>query len=91
MEERRIITKERCADVVVLDMLPLLDTRTKDRGLTSSFAADLVIQIFSYVSEKERLLNYERQQAEIAAAKAHGVQFGGEPKKRPALHENLYK
>lgn len=89
VEEWRRITKERSANIVVLDMLPLLDTRTKDRDLTSSFVADLVLQILSYVSEKERLLNHERQQAGIAAAKARGVKFGNQPQERPALLSEL--
>jgi len=91
IEEWRRITKERSADIVVLDMLPLLDTRTKDRDLTSSFVADLVLQILSYVSEKERLLNRERQKAGIAAAKARGVKFGNQPQERPALLGELYE
>ena len=49
----RYISKELEVDIVVLDM-PLLDTRQKNRDLTASFVADLVLQILSYVSEKER-------------------------------------
>lgn len=84
VEEWRYITKELGANIVVLDM-PLLDTRKKDRDLTASFVADLVLQILSYVSEKERLLNRERQSAGIAAAKARGVKFGNRPRERPVL------
>ena len=84
VDEWRRITKEKGADMVVLDMLPLLDTRQKDRDLTSSFVADLVLQILSYVSEKERLLNRERQAAGVAAAHQRGVIFGRKPKERPA-------
>ena len=84
VEEWRYITKKQGADIVVLDMLPLLDTRSKDRDLTASFISDLVLQILSYVSEKERLLNRERQSAGIAAAHQRGVKFGRKPKERPA-------
>jgi DNA invertase Pin-like site-specific DNA recombinase len=86
INEWRHLTKERKAAVVVLDM-PLLDTRTKDRDLTASFVADLVLQILSYVAEKERLLNKQRQAEGIAAAIADGVKFGQEPMERPALFE----
>ena len=79
VEEWRRITKEKGADVVVLDMLPLLDTRHKEQDITSSFVADLVLQVLCYVCEKERLLNKERATAGIAAAKARGVQFGRRP------------
>ena len=80
----RYITKDLGVDIVVLDM-PLLDTRQKDRDLTASFVADLVLQILSYVSEKERELNLQRQKAGIAAAKAKGVIFGRKPKERPKI------
>lgn len=53
-EQWRKITKELKADIKVLDM-PLLDTRSTDgKDLDKTFIADLVLQILSYVSEKER-------------------------------------
>jgi len=64
-------------------MLPLLDTRQKDRDITASFVADLVLQILSYVSEKERLLNKERQSAGIATARQRGVKFGRKSLEKP--------
>ena len=45
----RLITKEKKVDIVVLDM-PLLDTRKKERDLTGTFIADLVLQILCYVA-----------------------------------------
>jgi len=70
----RIITKERGADIAVLDM-PLLDTRN-GKDLMGAFIADLVLQILSFVAHSERD-NIKKRQAEgIAAAKARGVQFG---------------
>lgn len=48
------------ADIVVLDM-PLLDTRTGGRDLDKRFVADLVLQILSYVAEKERANIRKRQ------------------------------
>ena len=53
IEQCRIITKEIEAAIVVIDM-PLLDTRQKNRDLTASFIADLVLQVLSYVAEMER-------------------------------------
>ena len=53
LNQWRIITKEKMADVVVLDM-PLLDTRQTGRNLTGTFVADLVLQILSYVAQTER-------------------------------------
>ena len=83
VEEWRRITKEQGADIVVMDMLPLLDTRHKEQDITASFVADLVLQVLCYVCEKERLLNHERASAGIAAAKARGVKFGRKPIEKP--------
>lgn len=71
----RHITKEKAADIVVLDM-PLLDTRQKGKDLTGTFIADLVLQILSYVAQTEREYIRKRQAEGIAAAKQRGVKFG---------------
>ena len=52
LEQWRIITKEKQAEVIILDM-PLLDTREKGENLTGTFIADLVLQILSYVAQTE--------------------------------------
>ena len=56
----RIITKEKGAHIVVLDM-PLLDTRETGKDLTGTFIADLVLQILSYVAQTERENTRQRQ------------------------------
>lgn len=75
LEQWRIITKNKGADILILDM-PLLDTRTHNRDLTGTFIADLVLQILSYVAQTERENTRQRQAEGIAAAKARGVTFG---------------
>ncbi|RFZ77831.1 recombinase family protein [Lacrimispora amygdalina] len=90
IEHWRVISKERGVGIVVLDM-PLLDTRKKDRDLTGTFIADLVLQILSYVAQKEREFNRQRQAEGIAAAKAKGVKFGRPPKERPAEFYGILK
>jgi len=82
LEQWRTITKKIGANVVVLDM-PLLDTRKKDRDLTGTFIADLVLQILSYVAQIERENTHTRQAAGIAAAQAKGVHFGRRSKPVP--------
>jgi len=86
LEEWRIITKERKAAIVVLDM-PLLDTREKRDGITSVLISDIVLQLLSYVAQVERENIKQRQSEGIAAAQARGVRFGRPPKKRPACYE----
>jgi DNA invertase Pin-like site-specific DNA recombinase len=82
LEQWRIITKEKQAAIVVLD-IPLLDTRQKERDLTGTFIADLVLQILSYVAQQEREFIRQRQAEGIAAAQARGVKFGRPPLERP--------
>lgn len=75
LDQWRVITREKQADIVVLDM-PLLDTRSKGEDLTGRFVSDLVLQILSYVAQVERDNIRQRQAEGIAAAKARGVKFG---------------
>lgn len=78
LEQWRTITREKGADLLVLDM-PMLDTRAKGKDLTGKFISDMVLQVLSYVAQTERE-NIRRRQAEgIAAAKARGVRFGPRP------------
>ena len=77
LEQWRIITKEKRAAIVVLDM-PLLDTRNS-RDLTGTLIADIVLQLLSYVAETERTFIKQRQKEGIAAAKARGQRFGRHP------------
>ncbi len=87
LEQWRIITKEKCADIVVLDM-PLLDTR-QGRDLTGTLIADIVLQLLSYVAQTEREYIRQRQAEGIAAAKARGVRFGRPKKPVPREFPNI--
>ena len=84
IEQWRIISKVKQADIIVMDM-PLLDTR-KGKDLMGTFLSDIVLQVLSFVAENERGNIRQRQAEGIAAAKARGVKFG-----RPsaALPENF--
>lgn len=73
-EQWRIITKEKGADVCVIDM-PLLDTR-QGKDLMGTFIADLVLQILSFAAQNERENIRVRQAQGIEAAKNRGVRFG---------------
>lgn len=87
LEQWRIITKEKQAGIVVLDM-PLLDTH-QDKDLTGTLIADIVLQLLSYVAQTEREFIHQRQAEGIAAAKQQGVKFGRRPMKRPKEYERL--
>lgn len=81
IKQWRIITKERQVAIVVLD-IPLLDTSQKERNLTGTIIADLVLQILSYVAQTEREFNRQQQLEGIAAAKAKGIPYGRPLKER---------
>lgn len=89
LEQWRIITKEKQAGIVVLDM-PLLDTR-QSRDLTGALIADIVLQLLSYVAQTEREFIRQRQAEGIAIAKQQGVKFGRKPMERPQEYELLKK
>ena len=85
-EQWRVLTREKGADICVIDM-PLLDTRN-GKDLMGTFIADLVLQILSFVAQNERENIHKRQAESIAAAKARGVRFGRPPRPLP---DNFYK
>ena len=87
MEQWRVITKEKGTDILVLDM-PLLDTR-RNRDLTGTLIADIVLQLLSYVAQTEREMIRRRQAEGIAAARARGVRFGRPRKPCPPQFERV--
>lgn len=87
LEQWRLITKDKQAAIVVLDM-PLLDTR-QGRDLTGVLIADIVLQLLSYVAQTEREFNRQRQAEGIAAAKARGVHFGPNFKNRGENYDTI--
>ena len=85
-EQWRIITKEKGADIVVIDM-PILDTR-REKNLLGTFISDIVLALLSYVAENERINIKQRQAEGIMAAKERGVKFGRPPLPLP---DNFYE
>lgn len=88
-EQWRIITKEKGADVVVIDM-PILDTR-REKNLLGTFISDLILALLSYVAESEYRTIHQRQAEGIAAAKARGFKFGRPPKPLPENFHEVYQ
>lgn len=80
-EQWRLITKEKKADVVVIDV-PLLDTR-REKNLLGTLISDLILSLLSFCSDNEHKLIHQRQAEGIAAAKARGIRFGRPPKALP--------
>ena len=77
----RYITKEKNADIVVIDM-PILDTR-REKNLLGTLISDIVLALLSYVAENERANIRQRQAEGIAIAKEKGIRFGRPEKAVP--------
>jgi len=88
IEQWRIITKDKGADIKVLDM-PMLDT-TYCKDLLGTFIADLVLQVLSFSAQLERENILQRQAEGIAAAKQKGVRFGRKKAVVPENFEDIY-
>ena len=88
-EQWRIITKEKKADLVVID-IPLLDTR-QEKNLLGTFISDLILVLLSYVAENEYKMIHQRQAEGIAAAKARGVKMGRPPRPLPDNFQDIYQ
>lgn len=86
IDEWRKITKEIEADIIVQDM-PLLNT-TQNKDLTGTLIADIVLQLLSYVAQRERENIRQRQKEGIAIAKAQG-KYKGRAKKE--INKELFK
>lgn len=78
IDEWRKITKEIGADIIVQDM-PLLNT-CQSRDLTGTLISDIVLQLLSYVAQRERENIRQRQREGIEIAKAQG-KYKGRTKK----------
>ena len=85
----RILTKEKGADIVVLDM-PLLDTR-RGKDLMGTFLSDIVLQLLSFVAQNERENIRKRQAEGIAAARRNGVHLGRPSQRVPDNFEQIFK
>lgn len=84
VEEWKDITKNIKADILVLDMKELLDTRQK-KDLLGTFINDLILGLLSYVAQTEREKINTRQREGIDAYKRTGITKTGRPYGRPTI------
>lgn len=88
-DQWQLITKDKGADVVVIDM-PVLDTR-REKNLLGTLISDLVLALLSYVAESEYSTIHQRQAEGIAAARARGIRMGRPPKPLPDNFQVVYQ
>lgn len=72
--EWKEITQDIGANIVILDM-PILDTRQYKNGL-EKVITNIVLELLSYMAEREKEKINSRQAEGIATAKTSGVRFG---------------
>lgn len=89
MKQWKYITQEIQANIKVLDM-PLLDTSKQDNSLDNRFVAELVLQILSYVAQKERENIKIRQAQGIKIAKEKGKHLGRPSAEFPLNWKEVY-
>jgi DNA invertase Pin-like site-specific DNA recombinase len=76
LDEWKDITKNKQANIVILDM-PLLDTtKYKDMNGIENLISDLILQLLSYMAEDEHKRIRERQKEGIRNALDKGIKFG---------------
>ena len=98
--EWEFITKVKGADILILDMADLLDTR-KSKDLLGTLISDLVVRLLGYVAQTERENIRKRQKEGIAAmpvdekgrkvSKKTGRGFGRQEKRPENFAEVLRK
>lgn len=89
IDEWKYLTHVKKVIIIVLDM-PLLNFDFNDK-LVSAFVNDIVLQLLSFVAQRERENTKERQREGIAAAKLRGVVFGRPRLKISSDFEKLVK
>lgn len=87
LEQWRIITVEKKAGIIVLD-LPILNVGLEN-DLLGKVVAQLMLTLMSYMAETERDNIRQRQAEGIAAARLKGVHLGRRPKEIPEEFENV--
>lgn len=87
LEQWRIITVEKKAGIIVLD-LPILNVGLEN-DLLGKVVAQLMLTLMSYMAETERDNIRQRQAEGIAAARLKGVHLGRKPKEIPEEFENV--
>lgn len=84
LDEWRYLTSTVGCDVVVLDFA-LLDTRERKGDLTGKLICNIVLELLSYIAQREREKIRERQREGIDAARLRGVVFG-----RPTINVDTH-
>lgn len=89
LDEWKYITREKQADIRILDM-PLLDTSVS-QDLIGTLISNLVLELLSFVAENERTMIRQRQAEGIRIAREKGVHLGRPVSGVPEAFVPLYR
>lgn len=87
-EQWRILTHEKKADVIVLD-IPQIDTR-KGKNQYGLLVADVVYSMLEYITDNDNNVRKSRQREGIVEARQKGIKFGRPPKQMPENFTQIY-
>lgn len=83
-----VLTKEKKADVVVLDM-PQIDTR-RGKMQCGTIVEDVMLSMLEYADSAEWFMRKQKQKEGIERARSRGVQFGRPEMPAPGNFEEVY-
>ena len=81
------LIREKGVHITVLDM-PLLNS-VSEYGAMEGFASEVMLELLTYLTQKERNIRRERQAEGITAAKSRGVRFGKPGLEIPEGYETI--
>ena len=82
-----VLIRENGVNITVLDM-PLLSS-TADHRVMDGFVSEVMLELLTYLTQKEHEIRRERQADGIAKAKARGVRFGKPALERPEGYNTI--
>ena len=82
-----VLIREKGVNITVLDM-PLLSSTANHRAM-DGFVSEVMLELLTYLTQKEREIRRERQAEGIAKAKARGVRFGKPALERPEGYNTI--
>ena len=82
-----VLIREKGVNITVLDM-PLLSSTANHRAM-DGFVSEVMLELLTYLTQKEHEIRRERQADGISKAKARGVRFGKPALERPEGYNTI--
>lgn len=89
-DEWKYITRDKKCNIDIVNM-PILSTTQANGNLDTRFISEMMLQLLSYIAERERQHIRERQREGIESAMKAGVKFGRTPIEKPPEFSSVYQ